>query len=205
MRQVSIFILAGQLTLGLAAGAMAFGGYHMGGGYGDGWGGHMGGAGYHMGYGQSYGPNGAGPGYGPAYCPGWRAYNNGETPAYGPGQGPGYGPAPQYRRGPVAPGGPADNLERQHSLGVRVCGPGLPPPQPSDQEGQNDPDHPKHRALPHLQYAGGHPEHRLGGPARRAALLLLRPWLPRQVPGRALLRAAQGMVGPLPGPAGPGQ
>jgi hypothetical protein len=116
MRKLSIFILAGVLTLGLAVGAMAFGGYGMmGGGYGPGWGGSMMGPGYHMGY--ANGPQGGpavqgpayGPGYGSAYCPGWQSFNNGQGPAYGRGFGP--GPNPNYRRGPVTPNGPADNAE----------------------------------------------------------------------------------------------
>ncbi|MCF8033757.1 MAG: hypothetical protein K9K66_14835 [Desulfarculaceae bacterium] len=109
MRRTMIFILAGVLTLGLAAGAMAWGGYGMtGGGHGPGWGGHMMRPGQHMGYGQGYGPNGAGPGYGPANCPGWQAWNSGQPQGYGPG----YRPAPNQG---FAPGNPAprpDNLER---------------------------------------------------------------------------------------------
>ncbi|MCB2225824.1 MAG: hypothetical protein KQH53_04030 [Desulfarculaceae bacterium] len=112
MRRAMIFLLAGVLTLGLAAGAMAWGGFGMmGGGYGHGWGGgHMMQPGYHMGYGQGYaqgyGPNGAAPGYGPANCPGWQAWSGQQPQGYGPG----YGPAPAPR-GPVTPAPPADSLE----------------------------------------------------------------------------------------------
>lgn len=104
MRRATTFILAAALTLLLAAGAMAWGGYGMGGG----WGGHMMNPGYHMYQGSGYGPGPQGQGYGPANCPVWNGYHgNGQGQNYGPSQG--YGPG--YQRAPVTP--PAgDNLER---------------------------------------------------------------------------------------------
>ncbi len=113
MRRITSLILAAGFTLLLAAGAMAWGGYGMGGG----WGGGMMGPGYHMYQGNGYGPGYQGQGYGPAYCPGRNYYQNqgqdqGQAPGrgYGPAyRGQGYGPG--YQQAPAAP--PAgDNLER---------------------------------------------------------------------------------------------
>lgn len=115
MRRITSLILAAGFTLLLAAGAMAWGGYGMGGG----WGGGMMGSGYHMYQGNGYGPGYQGQayqgqGYGPGNCPAWGNYQgNGRGQNYGPGQG--YAPNQNYGRGyQQAPATPpaGDNLER---------------------------------------------------------------------------------------------
>ncbi len=107
MRNATTFILGGILVLGLAAGAMAFGGYGMMGGSYGGWGGHMMQSGYHMGYQNQNLPGNAGvTGPGAAYCPGWQAYRNGQAPS------PGTGLVPTPRRGQAGPGGPTTTPER---------------------------------------------------------------------------------------------
>ncbi len=107
MRNATTFILGGILVLGLAAGAMAFGGYGMMGGYGGGWGGHMMPAGYHMGALNGYGPNTLGQaGQATAYCPGWQSYPNGQAAS------PGTGVVPNPRRGALTPGGPTATPQR---------------------------------------------------------------------------------------------
>lgn len=99
MRNATTFILGGILVLGLAAGAMAFGGYGMMGGTYGGWGGHMMPAGYHMGY-QGNVPGTPGlTGTAGAYCPGWQATPNGQPPN------PGTGAVPNHQGAPVTPGG----------------------------------------------------------------------------------------------------
>ena len=108
MRRATTFILGGVLILGLAVGAMAFGGYGMmGGGWGGGWGGHMMPAGYHMGYQNGYTPGSTGgPGQASTYCPGFQGYNTGRATT------PGTGSVPNYQGGTVLPGGPTGNLQR---------------------------------------------------------------------------------------------
>ena len=88
MRRATTFILAAGFTLLLATGAMAWGGYGRGGGYG----GCMMVPVYHMHQGNGYGPGYQGRGYAPVNCPGSNAYQNGGQSRGHHGSNQGYGP-----------------------------------------------------------------------------------------------------------------